>query len=75
MKVVYKKPIELQLQDAIDVAYIQGKKIDRIELNAAEWDEFKTYLRRILSSKVDAEFMFDGGFTAFKGVHIVAAPK
>lgn len=40
MKVVYKKNIIEQMNDAIDAAKVQNKTINKFQLSALEWEEF-----------------------------------
>lgn len=52
MEVIYKKSIVEQMNDAIDSAKAQNKKIEKFQLNKQEWDEFINRVSRWVSYNV-----------------------
>lgn len=55
MKVIYKKSIVEQMNDAIDSAREQNEKIEKFELNKQEWDEFINRVSRWVSYNVEKD--------------------
>lgn len=55
MKVIYKKTIVEQMNDAIDSAKTQGKKIEKFQLNKQEWDEFINQVGHWFSYKLEKD--------------------